>query len=78
MLNNDNPTPKRPRGKPRGTRKENPRSVIMKVALTVGELATIDEHAALAGEKPSAYVRTAALARTRSNNPSQDEQEGTE
>ncbi len=55
--------PKRPRGKPLGTRKENPRSIIMKVALTAAELTTITEHAALVGEKPSAYVRKSALQR---------------
>ncbi|KAB0669006.1 type II secretion system protein [Oryzomonas sagensis] len=57
--------PKRGRGKPLGTRKENPREIIMKVALTHDEDTEIREAAAVAGEKPSAFVRSAALARCR-------------
>ena len=57
--------PKRPRGRPRGWRAENPRSEMLRVKVTPDELAAIDEASNTEGGTRSQFVRSAALAMAR-------------
>lgn len=57
------PTPKRPRGKPLGSRKPNARREATQVRWIDSELATVKAAAQATGEDVSEFVRNAALQR---------------
>ena len=65
MVNEDPtaPTPKRPRGKPRGFRKPDARRIQTQLRWTEEELLTVKEAAHTAGEDTSEFIRNAALQR---------------
>jgi hypothetical protein len=73
MTTNDNPTPKRPKGKPLGFRKPDALRAVMKLRWRPEELEEVKTAAHAAGEDTSEFIRTAALNRARN-----DEQEGAE
>jgi hypothetical protein len=62
-MSNDNQVPRRPRGKPLGYRKPDPLCVTFKIRCKPKDLEVIIIAASKAGEKISAYIRTAALQR---------------